>query len=182
MKEFIVKVLHKRDSFKYETLSYKNILKVQQVVLESLKLSNVNELRDKFEGVAFIDRFSLKIYGIIAIENLLRLELIDWPKVDPKNFEPIIKINDQKISVIMSEYGEFPTIDKISDKPAIIAIKKDKKDIWICGFADVDTLNNNQDESMLKGSMTKNIDSKTIFVGFEFLKSFSTLQELEKMI
>jgi hypothetical protein len=182
MKNFILKVLSNRDSFHYETVNYKGTIKIQETVLNSLKLNNINELRDLYEGVAFIDKFSLKILSVIALETFLKLELIDWSAVNPKTYTPSIIISDKKINIIMSDYGEFPVIDKISDTPAIITIKKGTKDVWICGYADVETLNNNQNNSFLKGSMTKNIDSKTTFVGFEFLKPFKNLEELENLL
>ncbi|MFE3867553.1 hypothetical protein ACFX5E_05625 [Flavobacterium sp. LS2P90] len=182
MKNFILKVLSNRDSFQYETVSYKGTIKIQQAVLSSLKLNNINELRDLYEGVAFIDKFSLKILSILALETFLKLELIDWSIVNPKTYSPSIFISGKRVNVIMSEYGEFPVIDKMNDEPAIITIKKGTKDVWICGFADVTTLNSHQNDDFLKGSMTKNIDSKTTFIGFEHLKSFKNIEELERLL
>lgn len=182
MRDFIAKVLSNRDHFLYETLNYQDVIKIQECVMNSLGLTNINELRDRFDGVTFIDKFSLKISGVIALEKKLKIELIDWEKISPKNYLPKVTIAGKKVDVIMSEYGEFPVIEKISKKPAIIIIKKDNKDIWICGFADVETLNNNQDIKFLKGEMMKDYDSKTTFIGYNKLKPFKTFEELEALV
>ena len=182
MKNFIANVLSHRESFQYETVSYSGTLKIQKAVLKSLKLNNINELRDRFEGVAFIEKFSLKILSILALETFLKLDLIDWETIDPKNFFPTIDISGKNINVIMSEYGELPIIDKNNDLPAIITIKKGTKDVWICGFANVTTLNSYQKDEFLKGSMTKDFDTKTTFVGFDHLITFKNLEELERLL
>ena len=182
MKDFILKVLSNRDNFLYESLTYKDLLKIQDCVMNALGLKNLNELRDKFEGVAFIDRFSLKISGVMALEKKLKKELIDWEKVNPKNYIPKIVVSGKEIDVVMSEYGEFPVIEKSNKRPAIITVRKDKKDIWICGFADAKTLNENQDIKFLKGEMMKGLDTKTTFVGFNALKPFKTIEELEALV
>lgn len=182
MKDFILKVLNNREFFQYITLSYRDLNNIQKVVLQCLNLNNINDLRDKHEGVAFIEKFSLRVFGVIAIQNLLKLELIDLYKINPKTYQPNITLLNQEINVIMSEYGEFPIIDKLNDKPAIITIKKGTKEVWICGYADIDTLNSYQDDTLIKGSMTKNIDSKTVFIGFEYLKPFKSLEDLKKLI
>lgn len=182
MRDFILKVLSNRDKFLYESLTYKDLKKIQECVMDSLELNNLNELRDRYDGVAFIEKFSLKIFGIMALEKQLKIELIDWEKISPKDYVPKLTISGKKVNVIMSEYGEFPVIEKVNKKPAIIVIKKDRKDIWICGYADVKTLNEHQDISFLKGEMMKDFDSKTTFVGYNKLKPFKTYEDLENLV
>lgn len=182
MKNFIINVLSKRDNFRYISLAHNEVKNVQKAVLDSLNLSNVNELRDRFEGVAFNEKFSLKVLGILALENFLKIELIDIPSIDPKTFEPSILIGDQKVNIIMSDYGELPIIDKINDTPAIVTIRKGDREVWICGFADVATLNKYQNDSLIKGTMIKNIFSKTVFVGFDNLKQFESVSDLKNIL
>ena len=182
MKNFILKVLSNRDNFLYESLNYNDLLKIQDSVLNSLGFKNLNELRDRYEGVAFINRFSLKISGVMALEKKLKKPMIDWDKVNPKNYIPKIVVSGKEINVVMCKYGEFPVIEKVNTSPAIITVRKDKKDIWICGFADVKTLNENQDLKFLKGEMMKGLETKTTFVGFDALKPFTTYEELETLV
>ena len=182
MRDFISKVLSNRDSFLYETLTYQELIKIQDCVLASFGFTNLNELRDRFDGVAFIDKFSLKISGVMALEKKLKIEIIDWEKINPKNYTPKINIAGKKVDVIMSEYGDFPVIEKINKRPAIIIIKKDQKDIWICGYADVKILNENQNVKFLKGEMMKDYDSKTTFIGYNKLKPFQNFEDLVNLV
>lgn len=182
MKEFLSLVVSNLKNFTQVSLSHTETLKVQNSVMDSLKLENLNHLRDKYEGVAFIENFKLQIYGVIALEKLLNIELIDWSKTNPKRYNPTIKIKNKLYDVIMSEYGELPVIKKTSKRGALLTIKKNDKDIWICGFADTNILNNNQNDKYLKIQMRKDIENLTCFTGFDRLRSFKNLQELISVI
>ncbi|RZK26966.1 MAG: hypothetical protein EOO43_01195 [Flavobacterium sp.] len=181
MRDFILQVLPNRNKFLNEKLSYLDLKRIEDLVLKSLNINNINELRDKFEGVAFIENFTLKISGLIALEKQLKVPLISWETVNPLNFEPKLYLLNQQIEIITSEYGSFPIINKDSKIPVIICIKKDKKDIWICGFADLATLNSHTNEKYLSGAVMRE-NNKTAFVGFNKLNTFSSLEELKTLL
>ena len=182
MKDFINKVLSNRENFLNESLTHRDTIKVQECVMKALKLDNLNQLRDKFEGLDFIERFSVKIFGVIALEKIIKMNLIDWDNIDPKNYVPRVNLFGKDIDIIMSNYGEFPVIEKQSKFPAILTVKNTHKSVWICGFADVDTLNKNQEDKFLKGEMTKGLESKTAFIGYNELKSFYTFDDLKALV
>jgi len=182
MKEFISKVLSNNSKFHQDSLTYKDRKKVEKCVLDSFGVDNMISLRDIYEGDAFFEKFLQKIISIIILENLLKKDFIDWDTMNPKNFKSVLKINNKIIDVITSEFGVFPTIEIKNYNPAIIAIKKDDKNVWICGYADIDTLNNYQDENLVKFGATKGYNDKTAFVGFDKLKPFKSIEELELLI
>ncbi len=182
MKEFISKVLSHSNKFHQDSLTYKDRKKVEECVLESWDVDNMIALRDKYEGDAFFEKFLQKIISIIILENLLKKELINWNTIDPKNYKPTLNIKGMTIDVITSNFGEFPIINIENKNPAIIAIKKDDKNVWICGFADKKTLNCRQDESLLKSGATKGFNNKTAFIGFDELKLFKSIGDLEQIL
>lgn len=69
MREFAAEVLTNRERFVEVKLTYAEINRIQITVLNALNLKNLNELRDKFEGIAFYEEFSREIFGAIAIEK-----------------------------------------------------------------------------------------------------------------
>ncbi|WP_047246932.1 hypothetical protein [Maribacter thermophilus] len=182
MRDFITHVLSSRENYTNIYISYTDIKKIEKAVMTTLNLTNLKDLRDKFEGLKFYDSFTLKSFGVIALGNLLKIDLVNWDEIEPRNYEAIVSIEGKLIDVINFEYGEFPVIDKKSSKPAIFACKRDKQNIWICGYASIEILDNNQDDKYIKGVMTRNIESKTTFTGFNKLKYFSNIEELKELI
>lgn len=182
MRDFILKALSNRDKFGYEKLTYTDLKKIEDVVMRALDIDNMNKLRDKFEGVAFIEKFTEKIVGIIVLEKKLKVNYINWETLNPIYFQPKIVVKNTEIDIITCAYGTFPIINRINNNPAIIFIKKDKRDIWICGFADRQVLNNNTSDKYLSGALMRERDDQTAFIGFTNLQSFETLQDLEGLI
>lgn len=117
-------------------LKIADIFNVRESVLKSLNLANLNELRDKFEGVAFYDNFYQKISGVIAVEKVLKQNLIDWNNIAPKNYSPLIQINDRTIQVVTAQFGVFPVIQQTILYPIILVIQKEEKVLWVIGYSD----------------------------------------------
>lgn len=182
MKEFISKVVSNNGRFHQDSLTYKDRKKIEKCVLESWNIGNMISLRDKYEGDAFFERFLKRIISVIILENLLKKEFIDWDTINPKSYKPELNIKGKSIDVITSNFGEFPVINIENNNPAIIAIKKDDKNVWICGFAEIETLNSRQDEKLLKSGATKGFNNKTAFIGFDELKFFRTIEDLEHIL
>lgn len=182
MKDFIQLVVSKRDGFINKILTYSDVNKIQEIVMKSLNLKNIKDLNDRYEGLDFYKKFSLKLFGVIAIEKILKIKLINWETINPRDYNAIIDIDGKKIRVITSEYGEFPMINKEYKRAIIFCFKRDKKDIWVCGLADKEILEKHQSDKFLKGAMTRNMDSKTTFIGFDKLKSFNSIDELRNIL
>ena len=179
MKEFIAKVQTRRESFDVIKTSHSETNKIQATVLNALNLKGLNELRDKFEGVAFYNDFLRRIISVLAVEKLLKVELIDWATINPRTYKADMSKIGLDIDIITSEYGNFPVMEKESKRPAIIAIKKDEKSVWICGFASVTVLNNNQNNTEHRSTWQR--QNKTAFIGFDKLIPLRSADELKEL-
>lgn len=182
MKEFVQFVLSNINKFTHVRLTSRNEINIQNVVLKTLKLKDMGELRDKFEGVAFYNKFSRKILGMLAVEKLLKIKLVDYSKLSPKNFEAKMLVDEKEIEIVTFDNGKFPVINKLNCEPAIIVFKKDSKNLYICGYADKNTLNKYQNDKLFNGNIVGSEKEKSAFTGFDFLKEFRTLDELKMLI
>ncbi|HVW99874.1 MAG TPA: hypothetical protein VHA52_05510 [Candidatus Babeliaceae bacterium] len=82
-------------------------IKIQNLVLKHLKLDNLNNLRDKFEGMSFYNKIKAQIYSIIAIENFLSIKLLEWDDIEEKvTTLQHIEFNNNKAVIISSRINE----------------------------------------------------------------------------
>jgi hypothetical protein len=178
MKEFINIVLPVFSKFKNISISYGDKKNIQDAVMQSFGLSNLKLLRDKYEGVLFLDLFTNKIIGEIAVRKILKIDILDWDKIKPRNYKPKINFNGVNIKIITVKFGEFPVIEKINKVPAIFVINREDKEAFICGVADVDTLNLKNNVVKLKNIATKSSETQVNFIAFDKLKQFVNQEEL----
>lgn len=180
MREFVNEILSYREKFINVKIGYSDLNRIRLAVLKALNLKNINELRDRFEGVAFYENFSNKILGICAIEKLFEIELIDWSNIQPKRFIPKISLPEIDVDVVSCGNGKFPVINKINTKPAIITINMSDDYIWVCGLASAEVLNRFQNDKLVGGVMNSNL--KTAFVGFDELIQIKSVDDLKNAI
>ena len=181
MQDYINKILKYREKFKVINLNYNDIDSIKEVVLKALGLTNINQLRDKYEGVSFYQNFSSRISGVIALEKLLGINLIDWDNLSAKNYKPSLSINDIQVDVITASDRDFPVINTRNENPAIIVLRPQEKSLWICGYASTEILNHNQNDNLLKGLLS-NKNNETAFTGFDKLRSFESFEDLQKLV
>lgn len=181
MQDYINHILKNNSKFKVVNLNYSDNKNITNTVLETLKLTNINQLRDKYEGVSFYENFTNKISGVIAIEKLLNVEIIDWKNVSAKNYIPKINIDNKEVDIITASDRDFPVINIVNDKPAIICLRPQEKFIWVCGFADKHTLNEFQNDKLIKGYISSK-SNETAFIGFDKLKAFDSMEELKNLM
>lgn len=182
MKEFIKIVLPHLSKFYNVQIGYGDKKNIQESVLNSFGLENLKSLRDKFEGVLFLDRFTNKVLGVIGIRKYLKLEPIDWNSINPRGYEPNITFENKTINIITVKYGEFPVIKRVNDEPAIIIINREDKDALICGFASIKLLNSRNSIAKLKNTATKNLETNVNFLAFGNLKQFKNQEELRTIL
>ena len=116
MRDFIFKVLPNREKFGHEKLAYTDLKKIEDVVMKSLEIDNMNKLRDKFEGVAFIEKFTQKVVGIMALEKKFKINYINWETLNPGDYQPQILVSGIEVDIITCPYGNFPIINRKSNK------------------------------------------------------------------
>lgn len=141
---------------------------IRDSAVKHLGLTNLNELRDRYEGQAFFEKTMMNVGGLIAIQKHLNLPTVDFTQIDLSDFQPTIELNGELIDIHVFEFGSLPliNIDNIK-KSVFFIIKKDRLTFTICGLASKDVIKNNlASTSIEKSSMVKNMD----FTGFKFLK------------
>ena len=133
MQEFLDAIRPVKENLETVKLSRKEITLIRELVIKSLKLRNVNELRDRFEGVQFYNNFLGKIAPIIVLEKIIESRLIELNSIQPKAFEPILHIENNSFHFVTSDYGEIPALDTTKADYIILAIKKDENSFWLLG-------------------------------------------------
>lgn len=143
--------------------------------MQCLGLDNVNHLRDRFEGQAFLDKTLKNIGALFACQKHLNIGISDLSELNLRDFSPRIKINDKTLLINVFNFGELPFIDlnDNNNNPTIFVIQKDKLTFMICGFAESEFIRDNLIESTEATSSSKNFKS---FVGFKELQSINFLK------
>ncbi len=147
---------------------------IRDSVLNFLGLTNLNELRDRYEGQAFWDK-TLKHYGaLIACQKHLNIPITEIDKLNLKNFTPQIQGQNTIYDVKVFDFGKLPDLEFDSIQNAIIfVIQKDKSTFSICGFAEKQLILENLVNS--SSETVKSVNLKN-FIGFSALKPISEIK------
>lgn len=180
MKDYIEHILPFRKSFKIINLYRKDIHYLETVVIKHLNLRDLNELRDKFEGQAFLNNYLDKTLPIIALQKYLKTNFIDLEKNLLRQVKCEISINNIIIKIIKSE-NNLPLIDLSDDYPIIIFNSTQNQIMELCGFASLEVIKNNLKDIKSYGFGSKE-KMKGSFYGFDQLKMFDNIDDLAKLI
>ena len=144
--------------------------------LISAKKNEDHHMRDPFQEEK---RWFTGISGEAACEQLLDLEIIDWSIGASSKFHiSDLKNEGYDLGVKTVEWGKFHVIFKVSRSPQIIVFKISDTEFRICGIADIQCLNSNQDLNLILSPYLRSRGSKTAFTGYEELKHISCLDDL----
>ncbi|PRY55492.1 hypothetical protein B0I27_101464 [Arcticibacter pallidicorallinus] len=132
-------------------VEYKIYQKLQHIALKHLNVTDMNKLRDRFEGQKFYHSFLIRSYAEVALEKLLNQATIDWTlKVDSKNYKPQFTYNGRSVELITASLDSYPTVPRGNYDIGIVAfINVDSRDVQILGFAPQETLIANIDSSSI---------------------------------
>lgn len=103
--------------------------------LSQLKLKNLGELRDRYEGQAYLDRLLSSISSNLLIESQLGISLVDMNNI-PKSIEDIVvvELNGQKFRVISFMFGDLPIVQTSVKLPIIFcSLRPEYKSGCVCG-------------------------------------------------
>lgn len=146
-------------------------LEVQKTAINHLGLKDIFQLRDRFEGQAYMDKLMLKVSSLFILEKDRGINFIDWDTIkwDKKADYTLIKIKDTSYRVIPFFYGSLPIVSTTIKEPIIFcAIRADFQKGIICGVLSDFSFD---DDSLfeVKPSSTKGKTKK--FIGFKYLKN-----------
>lgn len=69
---------------------------IRNSAVSHLGLTNLNQLRDRYEGQAFFEKTMKNIGGLMALQKHIKTDLIDFSKADLTDFQPYIKLKGKK--------------------------------------------------------------------------------------
>ncbi|MCE1169616.1 MAG: hypothetical protein LWX70_16165 [Sphingobacteriia bacterium] len=127
-------VKYKIDYSKYEWL--------KKITLKNLGISNLYNLRDRFEGQAYLERFLVRSYGELALEKYFDQPIIDLDqKENNKDYSPAFFYGDKKIALFSFTAGQYPKINRDKfDIGVFILVNLDYRTSEILGFLDFSLL------------------------------------------
>ncbi len=132
---------------------------MQSHCLKLLKVKNLGELRDRFEGQKFLDNALNKVSAYFACVNFLGVSKLSLEQV-LQNDDISIEFNGAFYKMLLFNFGELQQVSSVYC-PQIFILKKDKQTFSICGTATVAVLIDDLNYKTEKG--------KRFFVGFENL-------------
>lgn len=139
---------------------------IKDCVVEVVGVRDLGQLRDKFEGQAFLDDKLFKLQAYNACLNYLGKPLPKISKDYIENFKPIIRSENEILVMVPFRVETLPNMRIMEYKqPRIFVLHKGGFMYSIMGIASLDVLNN-------KSNYT-NIDSSGLtgdFIGFDKLK------------
>tara|TARA_B100000768_G_C11275715_1_gene375849 strand:- start:153 stop:665 length:513 start_codon:yes stop_codon:yes gene_type:complete len=137
--------------------------KIKDSVVKVLGLRDLGQLRDRFEGQAYLNQQIFKLHSFNASLNYLGLPLPNISKEFIENFKPIIKRKNDMLIVVPFKFESLPKIKIIDFKqPRIFVLCSSERIYNIIGIASVEILNDK--------SNYINIDPKSKigeFIGFD---------------
>ncbi|MFS4430902.1 hypothetical protein [Chryseobacterium sp. S90] len=180
MKDYIKYLLPYKKSFQTINLSRREVVALEKLVINHLKVRDMSELRDKFEGQAFLDNFLYKSIPIIGIQKYLKNTFIDFENISVDKFLSEITISDQIVNVVM--FGSnLPLIDIDNNHPCIFIHSTENSTLQLCGYASSQVIKDNLLNVKKYGFGSKET-IKGNFYGFNHLLVFNSLCELESLI
>lgn len=122
------------DIIKYK-IPYATFIKLQNIALTHLNLSNINHLRDKFEGQDYLNRFLLKCYAELAFIKEFQSEPFEVEiYLKYKNYKHNFQLFGEKVKLIYSDFENYPLIPRGDyDTAVVLFINLLTRETWIVG-------------------------------------------------
>lgn len=180
MKNYINHVVPYKSSFRQIRVNRRELLSLQNVVITHLKLRDLGELRDKFEGQAFLNNFMQKALPLMGLQKYLKTDLIDFQITAPNKVKEQIMIDGNLLRIVYFE-ADLPLIDTADNLPCIFIHSTHNQMLELCGFASAETVKSNLIDIKRTGFGSKET-IKGSFQGFDQLKMFDSIEELMKLV
>lgn len=180
MRDYIKYLLPYKKSYQTINLTRREIIVLEKLVIEYLKVRDIVELRDKFEGQAFLDNFLYKSIPIIGIQKYLKNIFVDFENISVDKFLSEIIVDGRVVNVIMFS-SNLPLIDIDNDNPYIFIHSTENSTLQLCGYGHSQMVKDNLLSIKQYGFGSK-VAIKGSFYGFNHLKTFEDLSELEKLV
>jgi hypothetical protein len=164
-------------SFFHQSIKYQidraTLVKLHNIACNHLGLTNINHIRDKFEGQAYLDRFLIRSFAEIALQRVLDEQILSFEKKEKnKNYKPQFKIKEKSVQLIASDFDSYPLVPKAEfDFAAIVFANVISRETLLLGFVEREELLQNIDSQGVSPIQA------TTFSGS--LKNFEIVKPLE---
>lgn len=150
------------------------ITKIQNLVVKQLGLKDLNQLRDRYDGQAFMDSVILKIAGLFVLEKHLNIALLQDNDIFDENIDlNIIFYKNKKLRLITFFTGCLPLISVEVMEPLIFcSIQTDFRSGSIYGVL---TNYDIKDKSSFNLKESSNRNEILKFIGFKNLKDIESI-------
>lgn len=161
------------DIVKYK-IPYTTFTQLQNIALSHLNLSNINHLRDKFEGQDFLNRFLLKCYAEIAFSKVYGVNLFEIDIYSRfKNYKHNFQLFGKKIELIYSNFENYPLIPKGDyDTAIVLFVNLSSRETWIIGSIKNSSLKKLSENQSVSPIIDKNYLG--YFKFFEYLEKINS--------
>ena len=125
-KYFIKHIQPLINNLRLESFSKTKLDTIKNLTIRNQKLKNINQLRDKHEGLQFLENTTLKIAATLIVQENINYNLLDL-NTENININKLhnLNLNGKKINIIGFKYGELPKIDITSGKTIYLVCLKD---------------------------------------------------------
>lgn len=151
----------------------------QNKCVEILNLKDMNQLRDKFEGISFFNNMFKGIFGLAVLEKFLNISLLDNKNIVTNKTFNLNQVG-LNIDVVTFDFGELPKINLTTLNSTIFILKNDNHSGWICGFISNSDISNPENYKEIKESVYNN--DYAYFTNFSILKQFSSENDLKNFL
>ncbi len=104
-------------------------IKVQNIAIRDLKLKDIFQLRDRFEGQAYMDKLLLKTCALTTVESIISVSLLDLSKITSgKSVSLDLTIGNEIFQIIPFYDGSLPIVSTALKSSIIFcAVRRDYK-------------------------------------------------------
>lgn len=149
-------------------------LKVQSMVIKKLGFQNINQVRDKYEGQAYLDKIMLTMTSKYILKKYFANEmLIDFDTISSPEKQNIITIEETIYQLVPFYFGSLPNMTAQSNLPLIFCcIRPDFCNGSVYGYLNRYSMNN-EDLFLIKSiGITINYE----FIGFKNLEKLPIIK------
>lgn len=156
-------------------VDYKLNTQLHNIAIKHLGLQNMNQLRDRYEGQTYLNRFLTKSFSEFAVQKMLGVDFVTLELKENKRYKPEVLFNDKTFEIIASSLDEYPLIPAGGYDYAIFSfVNIERREVYITGFMSAKVLLNSVVSADLSPTKAK------AYIGT--LKDFSQIDFLDKLL
>lgn len=168
----LITIFDKAYRFKVD---YKLNTQLHNIAIKHLGLDNMNQLRDRYEGQAYLDRFLTKSYSEFAVQKMLGIDFVSLDLKASKSYKPVLVYNGKNYEIIGSSLEEYPLIPKGEYDYAMLSfVNLGRREVYVVGYCSYKNLLKLIDSADLSPTKSRS------YIGN--LKDFSKIQLLDQLL